>query len=76
VTGLYFYDADVVDIAANLRPSPRGELEITDINRAYLERGQLSVMEMGRGYAWLTPAHPTAFWKRPNSSPRWNDAKA
>lgn len=58
VTGLYFYDADVVDIAANLRPSPRGELEITDINRAYLERGQLSVMEMGRGYAWLDTGTP------------------
>ena len=53
VTGLYFYDAGVVDIAARLRPSPRGELEITDINRAYLERGELEVVPMGRGMAWL-----------------------
>jgi glucose-1-phosphate thymidylyltransferase len=53
VTGLYFYDVAVIDIAANLAPSPRGELEITDVNRVYLERGALSVQVMGRGTAWL-----------------------
>jgi glucose-1-phosphate thymidylyltransferase len=66
VTGLYFYDSDVVKLAKQLKPSPRGELEITDLNRLYLERQQLRVEKMGRGTAWLDTGTPDALLQAAN----------
>ncbi len=66
VTGLYFYDQDVSHIASNIRPSARGELEITDVNRVYMERGQLAVELMGRGFAWLDTGTPDSLMQASN----------
>jgi glucose-1-phosphate thymidylyltransferase len=66
VTGLYFYDGEAFDIASRLRPSARGELEITDLNRAYLDRGKLNVERLGRGVAWLDTGTPDALLQAAN----------
>lgn len=66
IPGLYFYDNDVLDIAANLKPSARGEIEITDVNRNYLNKGKLHVQSLGRGFAWLDTGTPDALLQAGN----------
>jgi hypothetical protein len=75
VMGLYFYDERAADFAAKLTLSSRGELEITDLNLQYLENGELNVVRIGRGCAWLTPARPIRCWRRPSSFARWKSAR-
>jgi glucose-1-phosphate thymidylyltransferase len=76
ITGLYFYDNDVLRYASELKPSPRGELEITDLNQRYLDIGSMHVERMGRGYAWLDTSTPSHCSRRPNSLVCWSADKA
>ena len=76
VTGLYFYDASVVDVAQNLKPSARGELEITDVNRTYLSRGELRVQPMGAGSPGSIPGRMTRCSRARSSCRRWKNARA